>query len=148
MLLLRSLSDFSKLPDTYFKLFHGILLKNIDNNLITSQSINNFLCEYLTKSRILHLKYFKRKLEHAEATLECAKQEVENLHNAPTTNEGDNIDTTALEKRDRDSHRWTMHKVICTKIKSSYDIDEPAEAHIDKPHLNDDTLDEPHLHDT
>ncbi|KAM5539809.1 hypothetical protein V8D89_006622 [Ganoderma adspersum] len=92
ILLLRSLSDFSRLPD-------AVLLKNVDNNLITSQSINNFLREYLTESRTLHIKYFKCKQQHAEATLDSVKQEVDSLHNmVNTSEEGNDIDATVLEE--------------------------------------------------
>ncbi|KAM5530013.1 hypothetical protein V8D89_016324 [Ganoderma adspersum] len=99
ILLLRGLSDFSRLPDTYFKRFHAVLLKNVDDNLITSQSINNFLQEYSTESRTLRVKYFKCKQQHAKATLDSAKQEVDSLHNAANTSEeGNDIDATVLEE--------------------------------------------------
>ncbi|KAM5530470.1 hypothetical protein V8D89_015854 [Ganoderma adspersum] len=99
ILLLRGLSDFSRLPDTYFKRFHAVLLKNVDNNLIMSQSINNFLQEYSTESRTLRVKYFECKQQHAKATLDSAKQEVDSLHNAANTSEeGNDIDATVLEE--------------------------------------------------
>ncbi|KAM5530365.1 hypothetical protein V8D89_015966 [Ganoderma adspersum] len=82
ILLPRGLSDFSRLPDTYFKRFHAVLLKN-----------------YSTESRTLHIKYFERKQQHAEATLDSTKQEVDSLHNAANTSEeGNDIDATVLEE--------------------------------------------------
>ncbi|KAM5531328.1 hypothetical protein V8D89_015008 [Ganoderma adspersum] len=82
ILLLHGLSDFSRLPDAYFKRFHAVLLKN-----------------YSTESRTLHIKYFKRKQQHTEATLYSAKQEVDSLHNAVNTSEeGNDIDATVLEE--------------------------------------------------
>ncbi|KAM5530401.1 hypothetical protein V8D89_015936 [Ganoderma adspersum] len=99
ILLLRGLSDFSRLPDTYFKRFHAVLLKNVDNNLIMSQSINNFLQEYSTESHTLRVKYFECKQQHAKATLDSTKQEVDSLHNAANTSEeGNDIDATVLEE--------------------------------------------------
>ncbi|KAM5531564.1 hypothetical protein V8D89_014784 [Ganoderma adspersum] len=96
---IEGLSFENKTPENIRALKRHFILLLRDDNLITSQSINNFLQEYLTESRTLHVKYFKRKQQHAEATLDSAKQEVDSLRNvANTSEEGNDIDATVLEE--------------------------------------------------
>ncbi|KAM5530066.1 hypothetical protein V8D89_016265 [Ganoderma adspersum] len=125
MLLLCGLSDFSKLPDTYFKLFHGILLKNTDDNLITSQSINNFLFGALWR-------FSTSCFAHSNVASACSSLHLKycSMHN---------------DNRDRDSRRWTMHKMNPISMMTP---NEPCliNCALDEPHINDCSFDEYHPH--
>ncbi|KAI1783364.1 hypothetical protein LXA43DRAFT_1067732 [Ganoderma leucocontextum] len=79
MQLLRGLADYHKLPDVYFEWFYVVLIKNVDGKFITHKLIQEFVNEYSTQSRSLHVNYFVTKRTRLENALNTAIQNVEEL---------------------------------------------------------------------